>query len=286
MILIFQFTTISQFPSANRHRRETNCSQRTKRRFEVEVERQILQVRTIIITIFLSFLCRRCFSFHFLFGFALTHPLLSALVFVFIFILRLYDDSPPNNPQLKTIRIIRDCLHRGEQTSWWWWWWELKFEEIKKYKNSIVSFVFTAQNRVMNDLAFWSSKVNVLKKKFSFEIQDNLRVTHRICRVGLTVTLMQNCRFGTHHELWEIKGWEQDHDQKVKKLAFYSLEKLFFLFRVMWDVHCVCRVCCCFYQTQKITFIEQKSKHNVRELRINLHKNVDLLSFIIFRFLF
>lgn len=39
----FQFTAINRF-RANRHQRETNCSQRIKRRFEVAVERQILQV--------------------------------------------------------------------------------------------------------------------------------------------------------------------------------------------------------------------------------------------------
>lgn len=49
--LIFQFTTINQFP-ANRHQRETNCSRRTKRRFEVGVGRQILQVNIIILHFF------------------------------------------------------------------------------------------------------------------------------------------------------------------------------------------------------------------------------------------
>lgn len=44
---LFQFTAINQFP-ANRHQQETNCSRRTKRRFEVGVERQIPQVNIII----------------------------------------------------------------------------------------------------------------------------------------------------------------------------------------------------------------------------------------------
>lgn len=42
--LVFQFTAINQF-RANRHQQETNCSRRIKRRFEVAVERQILQVK-------------------------------------------------------------------------------------------------------------------------------------------------------------------------------------------------------------------------------------------------
>jgi hypothetical protein len=41
--IYFQTTAISRF-RANRHRRETNCSRRTRRRFEVALERQIPQV--------------------------------------------------------------------------------------------------------------------------------------------------------------------------------------------------------------------------------------------------
>lgn len=44
--LDFQFTAINQFP-ANRHQQETNCSRRTRRRFEVGVGRQTLQVNMI-----------------------------------------------------------------------------------------------------------------------------------------------------------------------------------------------------------------------------------------------
>lgn len=49
--LDFQFTAINQF-RANRHQQETNCSRRIKRRFEVGVERQILQVNIIILHFF------------------------------------------------------------------------------------------------------------------------------------------------------------------------------------------------------------------------------------------
>lgn len=49
--LYFQFTAINQF-RANRHQRETNYSRRTRRRFEVGIERQILQVNIIILHLF------------------------------------------------------------------------------------------------------------------------------------------------------------------------------------------------------------------------------------------
>lgn len=62
IISIFQFIAINQF-QANRHQQETNCSRRTKRRFEVGVERQILQVNIIIFTFFFSFYIH-CFYFH------------------------------------------------------------------------------------------------------------------------------------------------------------------------------------------------------------------------------
>lgn len=41
--IYLQTTAINRF-RANRHRRETNCSRRTRRRFEVALERQIPQV--------------------------------------------------------------------------------------------------------------------------------------------------------------------------------------------------------------------------------------------------